>query len=591
MSTNEYTVVLAGEGFTVAKGEEGLLYEEVLRTPLLERQSPEDIDGSLDYGVGWPYSQRDWILGEQQYHSHEHDDLRTSSGRRYQEGHGVDNSKAGELKLLKTMARTLAVQSQTLPLCVSKDGATIYAFPSGTTMRKYNAGSWTSETITGVTSPVLDCVNAGGELYIIDSNASGSRVRVRSAAGAWSLVTPHANFASTVFNDATAVVWTNGELYVLTPDELYANDVGEVCSDWTGGSIACSHAGGVFFSDGSNRVYLYNGQGTRLILEDLPTGFQVQYLFSAHARLWICGMLPDGKSASYWYAQGQWGAHAWWEPAAGSTRSIKGGAAEAEHVLFADSRYGGVIRHYSPEGGVSHYLAYGSDQAIPYKGLVVGASTIALAIYNASAGIAGVYTSASTYVASGTVTGSEVDMAMPGHLKQWITLGARFQPLTTGQSIKFEISYDGGSTWTVLGTCATVGTKEQSYQLTGSSHTAQWRLTLYPGASATTTPVLLSITLRGNPVVLTGRRWNIILDARDTVGTLVGNRIMQDANNKVDTLIEAALAQEPTEFVDIRGNTYKVIIRPFSGKPVINQHGFYQAGRVALTLDQIEGDE
>ena len=699
------TIKLGGVGFTVAWDSGRLQYEEVLRTPILERQSAELPDGTLDYGTGWPFFQRDWVLGEQQYYSHEHEANAGTAMRRYQEGHGVDNSKAGRLSLLPELVRSKVVSSPTLPMCVSRNGATIYAFPAGGTMHKYAAGVWTSETVTGAVSPIVDCVNAGDCLYVVDAlalvaaptaaltsalaglgagnvnvglhkykvsfyagaqeslcgpanagttvNATAingqialsniptgpagttgrkiyrttsngsvykllttianntaevytdntadsalgatepattlrSHVLKRSSSGAWTrVIPPSPEFSAHNYDDATAVVWTNGELYVLTLDALYAHDAKEIASEWTGGTIACSHSGGVFFSDGSNRVYLYNGSGTRLVMEDLPTGFQVQCLFSAHARLWICGQLPDGRAATYWYAQGQWGAHAYWEPVAGLTRSIRAGAAQVEHVLFADSRYGGTLRHYSPEGDVSHYLATGTAATIPYKGLTVGAGKVALAIYGTAAD--GIYVDASTFVASGQYLTSQTDLGLPNCLKQWFTLSARFLPLTLGQSILFEWSKDGGATWVSLGTVNTVGQQEAAFRLTGASHVAQARITLYPKADKTTKPEILAVTMRGNPLVGSGRRWNLTLDVRQNVESLVRGRPLADMDDRVDELIEKALSQEPLDFQDIRGNTYRVVVRPYTGNPQLDQHGMYSAGRVQITLDQVEG--
>jgi hypothetical protein len=733
MRVGQYDIKLDDVGFMVVEG----TYSDTGRTPLLEKNIMETAEGSLDFSIGWPYFQRSWILGEQQEYTHEYDELKTSAPRRYFEGHGVNNEKHGKLSLLPALTRTLTATDVsgnfgTCPICTNKTGSTVYAFPAGQTkMWKYAAGSWTSESITGVVAPVLDCINAGDELYIVDSNNSGSRVLKRSSGGTWSRVTvqtsttkfgyddiatdyvevnidkkyttkwdcpfngtltklsvyldgkgsgsgnqvlkaivysasgsapnelvtsavssevtvtdgqsegwvdftfttpptvttteyfigiiaggntnttrlyylqtgagvsavasdtysdgPSASFgtatistdffcvyatlsyvpagwATTAYDTATAVAWSNGELYILTPTALYAHTAGEYGSEWTGGSIMCSHSGCIFFSDGSNRVYMYQGQGTRLILEDLPDGFQVQCLFSKQARMWVCGQLANGDAAIYWYSRSMWGIVGQLSRGSSTSRSITAGAATTEHVLFADSKYGGIVRHYVSEGGLSHYLAFGSEMTIPYKGLTTGAGKTVIVLYNNGAND-GIYVdSANTYVASGWIEGSNSDVQMPGHTKLWHSITVECLPLKAGEKIQVYASVDGGTTFTHYGDIDGIGVTRGEFRIEATSVICKYKLVLYAGTNATTTPYVISVCLRGSPAVRYGRKWEFGIKGYIEVEDHTG-RSSANMKEKIDELLQKIDTATPMNFIDIYGDQYRVVARPYKRTP------------------------
>jgi len=721
----------------------------------------EAATGELDFGLGFPYPQRSWLLGEQQYYTHEFDEQKTASLRRYQEGHGVDVSRDGRLVLLPALSRSLAMtySNLTCPMCTNRTGSYIYAFPAGAVfMCIYDGSTWSSETITGATAPVTDCINAGDEVWIIDSAASGSKVLKRSSAGAWSRVsvaeeddafgyttvgtnavtvatdTIHldkfhvpwdceiediyfycdgsgsgtgsqvvkaviyddntddyypanllgtssevtvtdaaagawvrcqfspaitveggnvnigihagtntntiriynttaddyvhytmsdtysggaaAAFAAgattttnayaiyavvtrtsggwpkTAYDDATATVYTNGEMYIVTPDEVYAHDANEIVSDWCGGSIACSYAGSVFWSDGSNRVYRYNGTGTQLIMEDLPTGFTVQSLFPGHSRLWVCGQLPNGDAAIYWYQQGQYGVGTYLESATGGTRSIVAGAAAVEHMIFADSRYTST-RHYVPEGGWSHYLEYTPGTAlsgvtIPYKGITVGAGHVAIALYTGDDDATqGIYLDSSLYVTSGWLISSQADLQMPAHSKSWSALTVQCLPIRTNERIDVEYSIDGGRLWSEIEHLSLPDTTEETFKLEGTSNTCQHRLTLYSNTAHTTSPELLSAVVRGHPIVRAAKQWTFLISGGEIAPTRNDPK-MNDNAKRIQALIDLSDSVTPVPFRSIDGKTYTVVVRPYVWQPVWDKTMTKLSMTVQVTLDQVE---
>lgn len=700
-----WEVELGGDGFFVVPG----TYRESARTPLLERQTAQMVDGTLDFFIGWPYSQRSWILGEQQKFTHESDSLKTTSYRRYWEGHGVDNYQEGELKLLPAFTRSYTVSSATCPMCVNRTGTTIYAFPTGTNMLKY-AGSWTTEAVTGAVSPIIDCFTKGDEVYVVDamtstsapgstctddlagagagnvdngthyykvtfvraegetepSTASGgvtvtdktangqvaltniptggsgttarriyrttatnatayrflteisgnstttytdntadadltysppgtggsfSRVLQRSSGGTWSRVMVSADtdpgWDRSVYNTANAVATAAGDLYIITATAVYNHTAKEIVSSYQGGTIACSHAGGVFWSDGSHRVFGYNGVGSREVMGDLPVGFTVEALIDAQARMWVCGTLPDGKAAIYWYSRGQWGAVAWLDKGA-NARHIKAGAGTPEHVVFADSRYGGTIRHYVPEGGWSHYLATGTEAAIPYKGMAVAGGKIAVALYKNDGAFDGIYVDQSTYVTSGQMVSSIMDLGMPGHDKRWFHIAVNSLPLRAGEKVVVEMSLDGMRNWEEIGCLDLEGQETAEFTINRVSPTITLRLTLYAGTSAATTPVVLSTTVRGDPVVSKARRWKMRLDVGHNITSLDGLGAL-DVATRLERLKVAAMSSEPMMFRDIRGDRYYVVVRPFEETPYLAEDTVTIGSRIDLVLDEIPG--
>lgn len=718
-----YDITLGGVQYRIDHATYG---ESGPSTRVLDRQMYQTATGELDFEPSWPYTQRSFILGEKQYFTHEADEMKNTAYRRYQEGHGIDISKEGEVGLLKTIARSLnpGANPTTCPMIASKDGLSVYAFPAGgTKMYKYTAGAWdTGETITSCTAPVLDAYMAGnGDIYIVDSTAAGSRLRKRAAAGGWSQITPttttmqegetevlssgailaadtkylcripitfagtiatatlaidgqgggagsqvckcviyqgdadgdistllgtsgevtvtagalvtqqpftfsspvsvsagyiwvglicgatsniirwryreatgqymvenadvytggaeatyswgatfnarvcSANvtltyvpggWATTAYNDATAVVWINGEVYVITPSAVYCHSLDTLCSEFCGGSIACTHDGALYWSDGSNKVYEYNGVGAREVVGQLPPGFAIQCLFSAHARMWICGKLSNGDAAVYWFGQGQYGVLDFFPAAAGSTRNIYAGAASDEYVIFADSRYGGTIRHYVPEGGWSHYLAYGSAVTIPYKGVVTGAGKTFIALATGVAGTQGIYCDGTTYVTSGTLTASQADLQMPAHQKRWMALILNTLPLRAGESIGVEVSADGGRTWVAQTAMSGTGTIQYAGTFDYESPTFQYRLTLTAGTSQATDPKLLSTTMRALPLVTNGRQWKCTI--LGLPAGPVGGSVVTEDDARMKALCDTINDAQPLAFIDPFGDTWRV---------------------------------
>ena len=751
-----YDIEINGVGYAVKNG----TYQEIGRAALLARTMAEAATGELDFGLGFPYPQRSWVLGEQQYYTHEFDELKASSLRRYQEGHGIDVSRDGRLALLPKLelSQVLVTNPTTCPMCTNRTGSYIYAFPAGgILMYIYNGTAWTSETVTGATAPIVDCVNAGDEVWVIDSAASGSKVLKRSSVGAWSRVsvaetddafgyttvgtnavtvaintihldkfhvpwdceitdvyvccdglgagtgdqvmmavvytdntdsyyplnlvgtssavtvtdgaalawvrmtfaTPlvveggnvnigilaggatntiriynttatdyshytmadtyaggaadpfvagatattdaYAIYAvvtrttggwpTTAYDDAAAVVYTNGEMYIITPDEVYAHDANEIVSDWAGGSVACSYAGSVFWSDGSNRVYSYNGTETQLIMEDLPTGFEVQTLLAAHSRLWVCGVLPNGDASIYWYQQGQYGVGTYLESAVGGTREIMAAAATAEHVVFADSRYTST-RHYVPEGGWSPYLEYTpgvalSGVTIPYKGLTVGAGHVAIALATGAADTQGIYVDSSLYVASGWLITSQADLQMPAHSKSWSALTVQCLPIRTEERIGVEYSLDGGRLWSEMEYLSLPDTTEETFKMLGNSDTAQQRLTLYANVAATTSPEILSTVIRGHPIVRAAKQWQFVILGGEVAPTKNEPKMLDNAA-RVQALIDLSDAVTPVSFKSIDGRQYTVVVRPYVWQPMWDKTMTKLSMTVQVTLDQVE---
>ena len=759
MANAVYDVEINGIGYAVRAGS----YQEIGRAALLARTQAQAATGELDFGLGFPYPQRSWVLGEQQFYTHEYDEQAQAALRRYEEGHGVDVSRDGRLTLLPalTLSNNLVASPSTCPMCTDLTGGIIFAFPAGETdMHIFDGASWTTEAITGCVEPVTDCVNSGVEIWIVDSNSAGSRVLRRSEEGDWSRVTVetrsdafgyttvgtnavtlatdtvhvdkfavpwdcdidsiwvyldgagagsgdqvlkaivyeddadtfypatllgtsaevtvtdgqtagwvefafstavavssgnvnigllcgdntnttrvynttstdywHATvadtysggaaesfgagatlstnayalygvvtrtssgWAETSYNDATAIVYTNGEHYVMTPDEVYAHDAEIIVSTWIGGSIACSYAGSVFWSDGSNRVYRYNGTGTQLIMEDLPTGFQVQSLFAAHSRLWACGLLPNGDGAVYWYQSGQYGVGTYLEAGAGSTREIHAGAADIEHVIFADSRYTST-RHYAAEGGWSHYLEYGTpgtelgSTTIPYKGLTVGAGHVAICLATGDGESQGIYVDSLTaYVSSGYLTSSQSDLQMPAHSKAWSALTVQALPIRTTEKVKIEYSLDGGRMWATPAYMSLPGTTEETFAMVGDSNTCQYRVTLYAETlTRATAPELQSVTMRGHPIVRAAKQWTFVVLGGEISPTRNENKT-QDNEDRVEALIGLSRRVTPVNFRSLDGKTYTVVVRPYIWQPMWNKAKTKLSMTVQVTLDQVE---
>ncbi len=742
-----FDIKLGGKGYNIDRS---TYKEQGPSQRPLERQIYQSATGELDFEPSWPYHQRSFILGEKQYHTHEFDEMKTTAVRRYQEGHGIDPSREGELGLLPalSLSKNTTNNPATCPMIVSPSGASVYAFPAGETkMYKFTSGSWDAgETITDVTAPVTDAYMAGtGEIYIIDSKASGVRVMKRTTAGAWSrlsvtaatsndgntevftnaqalavdyrrqtwitvehtgtvttarfyldgsgsgtgdqvvkaylglrdspytilgtsaavtvvdgqgggwveftwasamsvtagteyvlgLLTGDATntiqwyygasttfdsryaadeyddgpagvtgtgekrnysayvvvsyneggFGSSDYNDATAVVWINGEVYVVTPDEVYCHSLEEIVSEFCGGSIACAHDGALYWTDGSNRVYEYNGIGTREVIGQLPPGFAIQSLFSAHSRMWICGQLQNGDAAAYWFGQGQYGILDYFPAAAGSTRSIKGGAATDEYVLFADSRYGGSLRHYVPEGGWSHYLALGSAQTIPYKGIVTGAGKLFVALATGVAGTQGIYGQATTYVTSGTLTSSQMDLQMPAHKKRWVNFTMTTLPLRAGEKILLEVSDDGGRTFYTVGYMEDLNQSTASFPIDYESPTLQYRLTLYSGTSAATDPRILSVTVRGLPIIPSSRMWAFRIRGVVAAPGIAG-KVVMDEDARTKALLDEVNDSKTLDFEDLYGDTYTVTAK-YLRTPAYDAGGFRVGSFVDVELQEM----
>jgi hypothetical protein len=757
MADPVYDIEINGIGYSVKNGS----YQETGRAAILARTQAEAATGELDFGLGFPYPQRSWLLGEQQYYTHEYDEQKAASLRRYQEGHGVDVSRDGRLTLLPalSLSKVLTTNPTTCPMCTDKTGGYIYAFPAGAaTMHIFNGTTWTTETITGATAPILDCVNAGAEIWVIDSAASGSRVLKRSSAGVWTRIsvvmtddafgystpgtdavtvaldTVHldtfevpwdchlseiylycdgdgagagdqvlkavvysddvdeyypdvllgtsdevtvvdgavkawvkftfspaldltagnvslgviggantntvriykatsadyrhltmadtyaggaadpfgagatlttdayaiyaivsrssAGWPETGYDDATAIIYTNGEHYILTPDELYGYDAELIASQYQGGSVGCSYAGAVFWSDGSNRVYRYNSTGAQLIMEDLPTGFQVQSMFAAQSRLWICGVLPNGDAGIYWYQAGQYGVGTYLESAVGASRNIRAGAGSIEHVIFADSRYTST-RHYAAEGGWSHYLEYGtpgvelSGVTIPYKGLTVGAGHVAIALATGDPATQGIYVDSDLYVDAGWYVSSAADLQMPAHSKAWSALTVQCLPIRSGERIGAEYSIDGGRLWSEMKYLSLPDQTEATFAMVGASAAVQHRLTLYPPAGNVTAPEVLAVVERGNPIVRAAKQWSFIVNGGEVAPTRNDNKVT-DNEKRIRALIDLSDSVAPVPFRSIDGRLYTVVVRPYIWQPVWDQYQTKLSMTLQVTLDQVE---
>ena len=163
------------------------------------------------------WAQRSWHQGERHKRILDSRDLDVYA---YHDGEGVDISEWGEVKLQPALARSLAIQSATMPMTVSNDGSTAVVVGVATDdsgvagnqyIRRYTS-SWASIN-TPNSGAVTDLITGiGSNMYgiqgthIIESTDNGAT---------WAN-----NASSGVPTDSVGLAFCANQLYALGPSTL-----------------------------------------------------------------------------------------------------------------------------------------------------------------------------------------------------------------------------------------------------------------------------------------------------------------------------------------------------------------------------------
>lgn len=469
---------------------------------------------------------------------------------RYHDAEGLDQSllsKWGELKLSSSLTQSLAVQSATMPMTVTSDGATlIVGLAVSPYIKKWtSAGGWADATAVAGSGAVTDLITAGTTLYAV----RGGAVLTSTDSGAnWSAVGE--------YTTAVGVAYVNEDLWVGKSDGVYNHTDSEEVTT-LGCDCIAGYRENVYFGK-DRRLYRYDGRATYLY-DELPMGFNLTALIPYRQVLLILGYykIRSGyRGAIYYIVQGTEN-HLYSLGDYSADHRIYACAGSDDEIFFANPKRGGADRYDLEAGGITNAPCWGEAGTIPFKSMAVCEGYLFIGRYDKTSATDGIYIAdiqnPSAFATSGWLTTAEYDFGWSNDVKLFGSIYLEHRELAQGQAIDVDYSLDGGTTWLDAGTSAVAGTTNKTLTLDDvTGQTIKVKLTLT--GTGTSTPTLTKLVVRGAACTDSKWMWDLRFLVIQRWGGVASLTALRDA-------IES---QRQLDFEDRDGQEYKVVVESMS---------------------------
>ena len=499
-------------------------------------------------GEAWKeWTMRSWHGGERLERILSQDDL---DAFRYHDAEGLDQcllAKWGELKLASSITRTLVVQSATMPMTVTADGATLIV---GLSISPYiklwtYAGGWANATAVAGSGAVTDLITAGANLYAV----RGGAVLTSTDTGAnWTAVGS--------YTTAVGVAYVNSDLYVGKSDGVY-NHTDAVTISAEPCTVIAGYRENIYFGK-DRRLYRYDARAT-YIYDEFPQGFNLAALIPYRQVLLCLGYFKvrgGYRGACYYLISGSEN-HLYSLGDYSADYRIYAAAGGDDEIFFANPKRGGADRYDLDVSGISNGPMWGAAGAIPFKSMAVCEGYLFIGRYDNAAGTDGIWyadiANPTAWKTTGWVKTAEWDFGWSNDMKLFGSIYVEHRALLPGQSIDVDYSLNGGTTWYDAGTSAVSGAVNKTLTLdnvTGQSLKLKVTLT-GPGTS---TPTLTKLVARA--IACTDQSW--IWDLR-----LLLTPPWDGAAAKTALKTSSDL-QSQLVFIDIDGSSYNIIFEQLS---------------------------
>ncbi len=487
---------------------------------------------------------------------------------RYHDAEGLDQallSEWGELKLSSSLTRSLAIQSSSLPMTVTSDGAKLIVGLDESPFIKLwtSAAGWTNATAVAGSGTVTDLITAGTTLYAV----RGGAVLTSADAGAnWTAVGE--------YTTAVGVAYVNEDLWVGKSDGVYNHTDSESAS-----SLGCTAIAGyrenVYFGK-DRRIYRYDGRATYLY-DELPMGFNLTALIPYRQVLLILGYFKvrSGYRGAVYYIVSGTENHLYSLGDYSADYRIYACAGSDDEIFFANPKRGGADRYDLEAGGITNAPCWAAAGTIPFKSMAVCEGYLFIGRYDNTAGTDGVYISdiqnPTAWVTTGWATTAEYDFEWSNDVKLFGSIYLEYRELVQGQTIDVDYSLDGGTTYHDAGTANVAGSTHKTITLDDvTGQTLKLKVTLTgPGTS---TPTLTKLVARGAACTDAKWMWDLRFLIIQKWGGTESINALRDAND----------SQRQLDFQDRDGQKYKVVIEAMNidADPDPKQHSAHVSIRL-----------
>lgn len=471
---------------------------------------------------------------------------------RYHDAEGLDQSllsKWGELKLSSSLTRSLAVQSASMPMTVTSDGAKLVVglatSPYIKTWTSAGDGTWADPTAVAGSGAVTDLITAGSTLYAV----RGGAVLTSTDAGAnWTAVG--------TYSTAKGVAYVNEDLWVGKSDGVYNHTDSEEVTT-LGCDCIAGYRENVYFGK-DRRLYRYDGRATYLY-DELPMGFNLTALIPYRQVLLILGyykVRSGYRGAIYYIVQGTEN-HLYSLGDYSADYRIYACAGSDDEIFFANPKRGGADRYDLEAGGITNAPCWGAAGKIPFKSMAVCEGYLFIGRYDKTSATDGIYIAdiqnPSAFATSGWLTTAEYDFGWSNDVKLFGSIYLEHRELAQGQAIDVDYSLDGGTTWLDAGGSAVAGTTNKTLTLDDvTGQTIKVKLTLT--GTDTSTPTLTKLVVRGAACTDSKWMWDLRFLVIQRWGGVASLTALRDA-------IES---QRQLDFEDRDGQEYKVVVESMS---------------------------
>lgn len=417
----------------------------------------------------------------------------------YYDGEGVDVSEWGQVTVQPALARSLAIQSATMPMAVASDGLSVVVGttvdsdpPNKKYIQRYTSGTWTA-IATPNASAVTDLITApDGTMY----GVQGTKLITSADSGEnWSNITYGDDPA-----DMVGVTHCAGYLYTVGPSglEKYNGAAWEVVSNLPG-TCCCTYREDVYWANHAT-IFRWTGEAAYQY-DQLPAGFQITALIPYREVLWIMGRYEaqGADRGCVHYLMSGHEAHLVTikETDKASDYRVSACCGGDDEVWFANCKRGGADRFDLTDGGLSSGPAWGVTGNIPFKSMAYANGYLFVGRYDNTVGTDGVYIAnvmnPTTYRATGWLQTAEDDFDLPAQYKLIRSIEIAHKALAAGESIAVSYSINGGVSWTSAGTSSTLASTSSKFTLSSvRCKTLSLKFTLTAGTSQATTPTLVT---------------------------------------------------------------------------------------------------
>ena len=570
-------LVIGTYGYKVAKGEKISLKAQLarFREPMFGITNDEFLN-ARDFDYFSFIHIDDWTKGGGQIAVDVHDNV---SKARYYDSTSIDQRERSRLKLVKDITKAQSLTNATALPMKPAGGPLMYV--GDLSAVKYHV-DWSGAPTSAATSSagnVIALEEDGPYMYGAVAGVGINRWTLGSASAGtlWN---------STVTN-YTRLLWANRIIYAINPSTLYAfNSAGTqqsyspIFTPPTGWTLVdlCAKRGGavdspiIVMGNRDQRTFMWYWDGTTIRdYISMPLGFVGQRIKQYLGVLYIYGYRLSQSGAAlpcaYYVAQDRLGFLGYFgieqangEPtAAGTTLNANYAIDVSDNSVWFAVQTGSnrdVWRYDVVNGGLSRWHR-----------LAANAGTIGdLAIYRGGPWLTtlteGIFSTASTYAATGTLDMSDLHLGKPWAPVLWTAIEVTHSKLLTGESITLSGSIDQGVSYTAY-TSATVGKTRTTFVIStasgGSTSNPYLRPRLVLGSPGATSPQVYSVALKGALVDPTGVLMTVVVDCPQFSMDRQGRQDWQGANGseRLRNIIDLYEAQAVTSLMYMAPNTVR----------------------------------